>query len=185
MSSNCKVLYGIDNACGDLLQASGVDKDFYVGYVSDLAIRFNLTLSAAISNISFLPYMGLIKFGGQKFSHVFSHELAKGGGGSISYTHKGTVKLMALSTQDDLELMRLTQAQDAFIVWQDNNESFFIHAPSKGLMAVPGALKTSGQNAGEDTTTSVSLEGNEKVVPLRFSAGTTAATVLYLDGLVR
>lgn len=185
MASNCKLVYGIDNACGDLLQASGVDKDIWVGYVSDLAVRFPLTQLAAISNIQFLPYMGLISLGGQKFSHVFSHELTKGGGQSISYTHKCTIQLMALSTQDDVEIQRLTQAQDAFFVWQDNNESFFIHGPSKGMTAVPGPLKTSGTKAGEDTQTAVSLEGNEKVIPLRFQNGTTAATVAYLNSLIR
>lgn len=184
--ANCKVVYGITNVCGDLLQASGVDKDFYVGYVSDLSARISLAQTGAISSLSFLSYMGLVKFEGQKFSHSFTYELVKGQGGSISYKHTAIVKSMPLSTQDDVELQRLTQAQDAFVIFQDNNENFFILGPSKGMTAIAGPLRTSGVNSGEDVTATVTLEGNEKVVPLRFSLGTTTTAIInYLDGLVR
>lgn len=182
----CKAVYGIQNVCADLLQASGVDKDFYVGYVSDLGANFSLSQTGAISSISFEAYMGLVKFEGQKFSHSFSHELVKGAGGSISYKQMVTVKLMPLSTQDDVEFQRLSQAQDAFFVMQGNNEDFYILGASKGLSAIAGAIRTSGVAAGEDVTSSLSFEGNEKTVPLRFSLGTTQqAIVSYLDGLVR
>ena len=184
--ANCKVVTGINNVCGDLLQASGVDKDFYVGYVSDLSVKFSLAQTGAIASIQFYPYNGLIKFEGQKFAHKFDYELAVAPGGGISYVHKGAVKVMNLSTQDDVELQRLTQAQDMFIISQDNNESWFIYAPSKGFNAVAGVIKTTGQAAGEDTSSTVSFIGNEKVLPLRFSLGTTnQAIVDYLNGLVR
>ena len=184
--ANCKVVTGINNVCGDLLQASGVDKDFWVGYVSDLSVRFSTTQTGAISSIQFVPYNGLIKFQGQKFAHKFDAELAVTPGGSISYTHKGMVKLMSLSTADDVEIQRLTQAQDMFIIVQDNNDAFFIYAPTKGFQAVAGPVKTTGEKAGEDVSSTVSFIGGEKVLPLRFTlGGTVAADVTYLDGLIR
>ncbi len=184
--ANCRVVTGINNVCGDLLQASGVDKDFYCGYISDLSVRFSLTQTAAIGSISFIPYNGLVRFEGQKFAHKFDHELAVAPGGSISYTHKGMVKLLALSTQDDVEIQRLTQAQDMFIINVDNNENIFIYAPSKGFQAVAGPIKTTGQAAGEDVSSTVSFIGNEKVVPLRFTlGGTHAADIAYLNSLIR
>lgn len=184
--ANCKVVNPITNVCGDLLQASGVDKDFYVGYVSDLSVRFSLAQTAPISSIQFIPYNGLVKMEGQKYAHQFGGELVVGGGGSISYKHTGSISLMALSTQDDVEIQRLTQAQDMFIVYQDNNENFFILGPSKGLKAVAGPLFTTGLAAGEDVSNKISFEGNEKVKPLRFSLGTTtSAIVTYLDSLIR
>lgn len=185
--ANCKVVTGINNVCGDLLQTSGVDKDFWVGYVSDLSVRFPLTQTAAINGISFIPYNGLIKFEGQKFSHKFDYDLTVGAGGGIAYTHKGSIKVMNLSTADDVELQRLTQAQDMFIIIQDNNESFFIYGPSKGLSAVPGVIRTTGENAGEDVLSHVSFQGAEKVVPLRFDRGTgaTQGTIDYLNSLIR
>lgn len=184
--ANCKVVTGITNVCGDLLQASGADKDFWVGYVSDLGIKTSLAQTSAISSFTFQAYAGLVKFEGQKYSHSFGAELVKGAGGSISYKHTGSVKLMRLSVTDDVEFQRLTQAQDAFIVYQDNNESFFILGPSKGLTAVAGPISTTGVAAGEDVTSSVSFEGNEKVLPLRFTLGTTTqAIITYLDSLIR
>lgn len=183
--ANCKVVNGINNVCGDLLQASGVDKDFWVGYVSDLSVKFSLTQTGPISSIQFIPYNGLIKFEGQKFAHKFDAELAVAPGGGISYVHKGAVKLMNLSTQDDVELQRLTQAQDMFVIVQDNNENFFIYAPSKGFNAVAGPIRTTGQAAGEDVSSTVSFIGNEKVLPLRFTVGTTQETIDYLNNLIR
>lgn len=184
--ANCKVVTGINNVCGDLLQASGVDKDFWVGYVSDLSVRFSLAQTGPIASIQFIPYNGLIKFEGQKFSNKFDIDVNVGAGGGISYTHKGMVKMMALSTQDDVEVQRLTQAQDMFIVFQDNNESLFIAAPSKGFSVAPGQLLTTGENAGEDVLNVVNFTGNEKVKFLRFTTGgTIAADISYLNGLVR
>lgn len=184
--ANCRVQTGIYNVCGDLLQASGVDKDFWAGYISDLSVKFPLTQTAAISNIQFVPYNGLVKFEGQKFAHKGTYDLAKGAGGTISYTHKFTAKMMNLSTQDDVELQRLTQAQDMFIICQDNNESFFIYAPSKGFTADAGQIRTTGENAGEDVLSAVSFSSAEKVLPLRFSLGTTTqATIDYLNSLIR
>ena len=184
--ANCKVQTGISLVCSDLNQASGVDKDFWVGYVSDLSVRFSLLQTAAITSIQFIPYNGLIKFEGQKFSHKFDSELMVAPGGSISYVHKGMVKLMRSSTTDDLEFQRLTVAQDMFIISQDNNENFFIYAPSKGFQAVAGPISTTGQAAGEDVSSTVSFIGNEKVLPLRFTnGGTTASNITYLDSLIR
>ena len=183
---NCKAVTGIGNVCGDLLQASGVDKDFYVGYVSDLSVRFSLAQTGPISNIQFIPYNGLIKFQGQKFAHKFDYDNVVAPGGSISYNHKGMVKLMNLSTQDDVELQRLTQAQDMFIIVADNNEVFKIYAPSKGFQSVPGPINTTGEKAGEDVSSTVSFISNEKVFPLRFTlGGTYAADIAYLESLIR
>lgn len=182
--ANCKVQFGISNVCGDLLQVSGLDKDFWVGYVSDLSTRISLDQTGAISALAFAAYNGLYKFEAQKFSHVASYDLQKGAGGTISYLHRVALRMMNLSTRDDVEVQRLTQAQDAFVIVQDNNESFFIYGPSKGLTSVAGALRTSGQNSGEDVSTLVTLEGAEKVLPLRFDAGSTSATLTLLNGYV-
>lgn len=182
--NNCKVQFGISNVCGDLLQSSGIDKDFYVGYVSDLAERIDLTQTAAISSLNFAAYNGLYKFEGMKFSNVASYDLQKGPGGTVSYLHRALVKMLNLSTRDDVEVQRLTQAQDAFIIFQDNNEQFFIYGPSKGLTAIAGPLRTSGAAQGEDVSTSITLEGSEKVIPLRLDAGGVDATLAFLNNHV-
>ena len=143
--TNCKVQFGITNVCGDLLQVSGVGKDIYVGYVSDLSIRIPLTQTGAISSFSWLAYAGLVKFSGYKWTNEASYDLAKGAGGSMSYVPKLKIGMMNLSTQDDVELQKLTQAQDLFAVVPDNNENFFIFGASNGMTADAGVIKTFGK----------------------------------------
>ena len=183
--TNCKVQFGITNVCGDLLQTSGVGPDIYVGYTSDLSIRFPLTQAAAISSISWLAYAGLVKFAGYKWTNEASYELAKGAGGSMSYVQKLTIRAMNLSSQDDLELQKLTQAQNLFAIVPDNNENFFIFGASNGMTADAGVIKTFGKGQGEDILSSVSLTGNEKTIPLRFFVTDYTTTVLYLENSIR
>lgn len=175
----CKTQYGIDLVCGDLIFPSGADKSFYVGYLSELSAQFALTQAAAISTISFAAYGGLRKFSGVKFSHIYASELQKAAGGNIMYLHRATLKLIALSVQDDVEIQRLTQSTDAFIVYKNNNDQRFILAPLNGLSAVAGPLSTTGQNPGDDVSDTVILEGLEKTKPLRFS-GTDALLDSYV-----
>lgn len=183
---NCRAINGINNVCGDLMQASGVDKDFWIGYISDLSVKFSTTLTAAISNIQFYPYNGLVKFSGRKYSHKFDTEGAVAQGGSISIVHKAMVQLLNLSTQDDVEILRLIQAQDMFIIEQDNNEAFKIFAPSKGFSYVAGPIQSTGQADGESVLSVLNFISSEKIPPLRFSLGTTTqANIDYLDSLVR
>lgn len=180
----CQVQYGINLACGDLLFPAGVNPDFYVGYVSDLSAPISGVQSGVISTLSFKSYKGLVKFSGQKFAHKMDWPYAKGAGGNGFFTHRATVKLIALSTQDDVEIQRLLQAQDAFIAWRNNNDAFFISGYGQGLTGMPGDVGTSGMAAADDVTDTVILEGAEKTKPVRFLVTNPAATVTYLDARV-
>jgi hypothetical protein len=183
-NANCKALYGISTVCGDNLFPGGADKDFYVGYVSDLSTSISLTQTGVISGLSFAGYNGLVKFSGNKFAHTFSWPWAKGAGGNGFFQHRAVVKLLPLSVQDDVEVQRLLQAQDAFIIYRNNNDKFFIMGASKGMTSVAGDLGTTGTAAGDDVTDTVTLEGAEKTKPLRFEVTDLATTILYLDNRV-
>lgn len=175
----CKTQYGIDLVCGDLIFPSGADKTFYVGYKSELSTQILLAQSADIASLAFAAYGGLRKFSGVKYAHIFASELQKAAGGNIMYLHRATVKLISLSTQDDIEIQRLQQATDAFIVYKDNNDKKYIIGAGNGLAGVAGPLQSTGQNPGDDVSDNIILEGLEKTKPLRFS-GTDA----LLDGYV-
>ncbi len=181
---SCRVQFGIDNSCGDILFPGGVDPDFYVGYVSDLGASFSLSQSGPISSLSFQAYRGLVKFSGQKFSHVLSDDWAKGSNGNGYFTHRAAVKLITKSTQDDVEIQRLLQAQDAFIIGRNNDDQFFIYGPSKGMASIAGPVRSTGQNAGDDVAASVTLEGAEKTMALRFLVTDVATTIAYLNARV-
>jgi hypothetical protein len=98
--------------------------------------------------------------------------------------HRATVKLIALNTQDDVEIQRLLQAQDAFVVWRNNNDAFFISGYGQGLTGMPGDVGTSGVAAADDVSDTVILEGAEKTKPLRFDTGSVTANVSYLNARV-
>lgn len=182
--SGCRVQYGIDLVCGDLLFPGGASQDFYVGYTSDLGAAISNTQLGVISSLSFVAYRGLVKFQGQKFAHKFDWSWTKGAGGNGYWMHRGTVKLIALNTQDDVEVQRLLQAQDAFVVWRNNNDAFFISGYRNGLTGMPGDVGTSGVAAADDVSDTIILEGAEKTKPLRFDTGSVTANVSYLDARV-
>ncbi len=181
---NCKVIYGISTVCGDNLFPAGADKDFYVGYVSDLSIPFSTTQTGVLSSINFRAYNGLVKFSGNKYAHKFDWDVNKGPAGNISFVHRAIVKLLPLSVQDDVEVQKLIQAQDAYIIYRNNNDKFFILGATKGLTSVAGALGTTGQAAADDIVDTVTLEGAEKTKPLRFEVTDLATTILYLENRV-
>jgi hypothetical protein len=183
-NANCKALYGISTVCGDNLFPGGADKDFWVGYVSDLSTKIPSTQIGPISSLAFAGYNGLVKFQGNKGAHKFDWATSKGGGGNIAFIHRAILKLLPLNTQDDVEIQRLIQAQDAFIIYQNNNDQFFILGAQKGLTMVPGELGTTGQATTDDVTDTVTLEGAEKTKPLRFLVTDVATTILYLDNRV-
>lgn len=183
--AGCKVTNPVNLACGDLLYPGGADGVFYVGYLSDLGTRISNTLTGDISSLSFVAYAGLRKFEGAKFAHIFMSETAIGTGGNISITHRGTVKLITQSTADDRAMLELIQMTDGFIIYQNNNNQWFILGPTKGLRAMPGALQSTGQNSGDDVADTVILEGAEKTKPLRFFVTSETATQTLLDSYVR
>lgn len=180
----CRVQYGISLACGDLNFAGGVFPDFYVGYVRDLSSPISTTQSGVITSLSFVAYRGLVKFEGQKFAHKGDAEMVKGAGGNLYYTHRFASKLTNLSTQDDVEIQRLLQAQDAFVVVRNNNDQFFIYGAKNGMSAVAGPVVSTGMAAGDEVTSTVTLEGAEPTLPIRFLVTNVATTVSYLDARV-
>ena len=181
----CKARYGISNVCGDTLFPGGADADFWVGYVSDLSTRFSTAQTGPITTLAFSAYNGLRRFEGQKFANKFDSEYQKGTGGNGSFIHRGTVKLITHSTQDDVEIQSLLQAQDAFVIYKNNNDQFFILGASNGLTGMAGPVSSTGVASTDDVTDQVILEGVEKTKPLRFDPGTgTAAIVAYLNARV-
>lgn len=175
----CKAQYGIDLVCGDLIFPSGVDKCVYVGYKSELSTQISLTQSGAIATFAFVAYGGLRKFCGVKYSHKGDDEIQKAAGGNLMFLHRIVLKLISLSTQDDVEIQRLLQATDAFIVLKDNNDQKLIYGAGNGLAGIAGPLSSTGQNPGDDVSNNVILEGVEKTKPLRFS-GTDALLDSYV-----
>lgn len=181
--ATCKVLYGVNNACGDIIFPGGADKDWYVGYVSELSSKIPITQLSVVSSLSFQAYTGLVKFSSTKLALKFDWEFVKGAGGNGFYRHTANLKVISLSVQDDVEVQKLLQAQDAFIINKNNNGSYLIYGPSNGFTATAGN-GTTGQAFEDDTSDSIVLQAPERTKPLRFLVTDEATTSAYLDARV-
>lgn len=176
---SCKITTGLAFNCEDRVNVGGVSPVFWVGYLSELDTPFSTAMTADISQIDFGSYGGLRRFEGDKYWHQASSEFTKSqGAGSVSWKHTFIAKLIADSTSDDSALRTLSLGNDIFIVYQDNNQKFYILGAGAGL-SVETDPQTTGQTGDADTTHTVTLVGAERTPPLRFSLG-SGATLAYL-----
>jgi len=178
----CKAETGLTVSCEDLLRVGGLDKTFWVGYLSELDTQISLAQTTDIRSIDFAAYGGLRRFDGNKFSHSFTVEVQRAAGGNISFKQTFTAKLLSDSTADDVVLQDMTLGNDIFVVAQDNNRQFFILGAGNGLQLESGT-GTTGETGDADMRDTIVLSGNEKTRPLRFAleAG-YQATLNYLEG---
>jgi hypothetical protein len=167
----CKVTAGITNACADLLKVSGLGKNFWVGYKSDLDTQISIAQTADISTLDFGSYGGLYKFEGSKFAHDYTYELAVASGGNKSWNQTFNAKVVSGSTTEDVQLQNLALGDDIFIIVETLNRTFLILGAANGLTANAGSGGSGGKEAGGDTADVLTLAGNEPTLPLRFALG--------------
>lgn len=163
----CTITAGIGIDCTDLRRTGGVAKKVWVGNIEDLRAPFNVDSVAVISNIELNTYRTLYAFEGAKFSHSATSNLAKTDSGNVSFTHEVTLKVYNTNMSDDVILQNLAVAE-LFVIVQTLNDDFFIYGAANGLSASAIAAQT-GKNAGDDSTTTVTLTGSERTLPKRFS----------------
>lgn len=179
--AGCKVTAGFVNVCADLLKVSGLGKRFWIGYKSDLATQISLAQTADISTLAFLGYGYLYAFEGSKFAHDYAWEEAVATGGNKSINQTLNIKLSASSTAEDVILQQLLLGDDIFAVVEDLNREFFILGAGNGLTSNAASGGSGGKETGGDTSSTITLVGNEKTLPLRFMLGSGYdATLAYL-----
>jgi len=182
--TNCRATSGFTSSCTDLLRVGGLDRTFWLGYISQLDTKISLLQTADIGTLDFGSYGGLLRFDGNKFAHSFSDELqVAGGSGNRSYKHTLTAKLLPNTTADDVIMQQINLGQDMFAIVQDNNRNFFILGAGNGLSSESNA-RNSGETSDSDTRNAIVLSGSEVTVALRFSTGGGYDnTLAYLTGL--
>jgi hypothetical protein len=181
--AECKITQGIESSCDDVLKVGGLDKTFWVGYLSDLDTAFPLTQTTPVRTIDFGGYGALYRFDGRKYSHTFSQPLQVAAGGNKSYAQTFIAKLLADSVDDDVTLQRLALSDDIFIIFQDNNRKLKIVGASRGLQVTTDE-QSSGQTGDADLTSTITFTGAEVTKALYFEleAGYDA-TIAYLEAL--
>lgn len=169
--------------CGDTLYPGGVYGKVWAGHTSDLSTQFPLTQATDVTTILFSAYNGLKMLEGVKNVHLFASTGNKGAGGNVSIEHSATLKLLAMSTQDDVAIQGLMQATDVFFIARNNRREFFIYGPT-GMTYQPGALQSFGQAATDDTSDTIILTSTEIVKPLRFVPTGVSDIEAYLDARI-
>lgn len=177
----CKVESGLTTTCEDLLRVGGLSKTFWVGYLSELDTQISLDQTTDVQSLDFGSYGGLRRFDGNKFSHSAGYEIQRAAGGTISFKHAVSVKLLSDSTADDVVLQDLTLGQDIFIIAEDNNRDFFIYGAGNGL-TVESGTQNSGETGDADARVTMVFSGQEKTLPIRFEvAASYQATLNYIE----
>jgi hypothetical protein len=183
-TETCRATSGFTNSCTDLLRVGGLDRTFWLFYLSQLDTQISLSQTADISQLDFGSYGGLLRFDGNKFSHSWGDELqVASGSGNKSYKHTLTAKLLPGSTADDVIMQQINLGTDIGAIVRDNNRQFFIIGAGNGLSADTNA-RNSGETADSDTRNTLTLSGSETTMALRFMLGAGFnATLAYLENL--
>lgn len=176
---NCVITAGIGIDCSNLRRAGGLNKRLWLGNNSDLRVPISATANV-ITTLEFLTYASLYKFEGAKYAHSAQWTLQKNtDSGVAQFLHSVTMRIYNTSYQDDQILQDLAVAE-VFAVVQTNNNEFLIYGGPNGLSASEGTGPT-GKVAGDDTSTTITLTGNEISLPKRFDAGNVNATLALLE----
>lgn len=178
----CGIGSGIDFDCNSKKKISGVKKVWL----------FNLDLLNApidpngtgyVTGLEFTGYDGLYLFDAGKFSHSATSTInVQAESGAVSYLQSVILRLVADTPTELATLTDMMVATLGAIVLTNNNE-FRIYGATAGLSATEGVVEPTGRAQGEDTSTSVTLTGQEPL-PYRLLLRTDYATTLaYVQAL--
>ena len=178
----CGIGSGIDFDCNSKKKVSGVKKVWL----------FNLDLLNApidpngtgyVTGLEFTGYDGLYLFDAGKFSHsALSTINVQAESGAVSYLQSVILRLVA---DDPTELSTLADLMVATVgaIVLTNNNQFRIYGATNGLSATEGVVEPTGRAQGEDTSTNITLTGQEPLA-FRFLLRTDYATTLaYVQAL--
>ena len=133
-----------------------------------------------VTGIQFTGYDGLYLFDAGKFSHsAVSTPNKNAESGSGTFNQAVTVRMFPTTPTELSTIADLMVADVGAIVLTNNNE-FRIYGAENGLSAnSEGQVNPTGKNQGEDTATTMTLVGEEKL-PYRILFKTDYATTLAL-----
>jgi hypothetical protein len=178
----CGISSGIDFDCLSKKKISGVKKIWL----------FNLDLlnspidpdgTGYVTGLEFTGYDGLYLFDAGKFSHsALSTINVQAESGAVSFLQSVIMRLVADTPTELNTLSDLLVSTVGAIVLTNNNQ-FRIYGAENGLAATEGVVEPTGRAQGEDTSTSVTLTGQERL-PFRLFLRTDYATSLaYIQAL--
>ena len=177
----CGISSGFDFDCNSLKRVSGVKK-VWLFNLDDLASQIDPNGTGYVTGLEFSGYDGLYSVDSRKFSHDATSTLNVAESGAVTWQQAVTLRLFVDTPTEVATLSDLAVATVGAIVLTNNNE-FRIYGAEAGLSANAGTSPT-GRNQGEDTTTTITLGGEEKL-PYRIFLrnGDFNTSLAYIEAL--
>lgn len=178
----CGIGSGIDYDCRSKKKISGVKK-VWLFNVDLLNSPIDPNGTGYITGLEFTGYDGLYLFDAGKFSHsALSTINVQAESGAVSYLQSVVLRLVADSPIEIALLSDLLVATVGAIVLTNNNE-FRIYGAQNGLTATEGVVGPTGRAQGEDTSTSITLTGQEDLAYRLLLRTDYATTLAYVQAL--
>ena len=178
----CGIGSGIDFDCNSKKKISGVKK-VWLFNVDLLESPIDPNGTGYVTGLEFTGYDGLYLFDAGKFSHsALSTINVQAESGAVSYLQSVILRLVADSPTELSTLADMMVSTLGAIVLTNNNQ-FRIYGAENGLAATEGVVEPTGRAQGEDTSTNITLTGQERL-PFRLLLVTDFATTLsYVQAL--
>lgn len=175
----CEITSGLTVTCDALKRVGGLNKRFWLFNISSLTTPISAITDGYVTDINLATYATLYKFEGTKYSHSYTITEQRSDSGNVQWQHQLMIKLFNTTPTHDAIIEDLTVSEVGAIVQTGNNE-FLIIGGGNGMTATESVL-TSGKNSGDDSSTPITLTGNEVSVYKRFLRTDVNTTLAYLN----
>lgn len=174
----CGIASGINYDCLSKRRISGVKK-IWLFNLDQLRSPVDPSGTGFVTGLEFTGYDGLYLFDAGKFQHsALSTISVQADSGAVSFLQSVLLRVFVDTPAEIAVLADLLVATVGAIVLTNNNE-FRIYGAQNGLTATEGTVSPTGRNQGEDTSTTVTLTGEESLA-YRLLFKTDFATTLAL-----
>lgn len=179
--ADCLITSGIDASCADLTRVGGVRRKAYLFNLEEKS-GYNFS-DGYLTTILFPTYKGLYEVKANNKSHSGGSQVIRpSAGGNKYFQHDAILKMFDSSPEDDEFIESLLNASIGIILETNNNE-FIGYGFTNGMELITGVQNT-GQEAGSDTTTTATFQGEEPLKPFRILRTDYETTKAYLNSLV-
>ena len=144
---------------------------------------FDNTNPVELESFTLAAYNGFV-FYGHDDTVVGTREMVTERTSGVLYTHTVTFN-PAKSDPENLQAVALlSRARNLTAVVQDNNGQFLVYGFNNSGLQVSVNTSTTGANSADPNVSVITLSGRDSEVPLILNAGSLAATLAFLNGLV-
>lgn len=173
MANNCGISGGLTFDCTKKQKASGGNKQkFWIGNIEDINRTYGdggLTIdyNGYVQNIAFEQYKGLYAFTGTKLGNQNTDDASRNDGGIANFPVTIIFKAYDVTPADSLIIEQLANADGLFVIMQTSSGAFKIYGFELGL-TLASAPRSSGSQPADDSSRTVTLQGNEPKLPYYF-----------------